>query len=468
MPRSSSGAFRCLSQLSPNIINSFCSVFIKDSIKYCLFVNMKSNSAFFFFFLLLLGSSVPPAAGNPLQRGSPVRVSAVAGRDVVLPCGVSAWDGALAVSAVEWTRVDGPSPRTVLVLRDGEELQREQEAEFSGRTAALPDGALQLLHVERRDSGTYRCIVLRGRPVEEELFVSLLVVQVSQVSLSVRRSSSNQLLVLCESGPWSLEPRVSLLDSGGLVLSARVESSQRPDDLHNVIALLSAAKGTLTCRAEIPGTHISSNISVHISDFFFGLIRRDADGRLDFGDIRLVRASGASEETARANELICKGACGVSASRLLAESDLKLLLRYKDMINSVGQTLGVAPALLAAIMSRQSRAGAELREDGFGRVDGDCFGLMQINRRYHPLKGAPCSREHVDQGATFLIQMMKVMKRTKPDWDQEQKLKGALACYVAGEDKVIPLTFDLLDSVTPHRDFSNDVIARAQWLSDHF
>ncbi|XP_059210848.1 uncharacterized protein LOC131989594 isoform X3 [Centropristis striata] len=363
----------------------------------------------------------------------------------------------------------------------------------------------------------WRCIVLRGRPVEEELFVSLLVVQVSQVSLSVRRSSSNQLLVLCESGPWSLEPRVSLLDSGGLVLSARVESSQRPDDLHNVIALLSAAKGTLTCRAEIPGTHISSNISVHISDdwdsedserlvcvfvslccllllcvfvvlvllplttigklrsylwrladFFFGLIRRDADGRLDFGDIRLVRASGASEETARANELICKGACGVSASRLLAESDLKLLLRYKDMINSVGQTLGVAPALLAAIMSRQSRAGAELREDGFGRVDGDCFGLMQINRRYHPLKGAPCSREHVDQGATFLIQMMKVMKRTKPDWDQEQKLKGALACYVAGEDKVIPLTFDLLDSVTPHRDFSNDVIARAQWLSDHF
>ena len=43
---------------------------------------------------------------------------------------------------------------------------------------------------------------------------------------------------------------------------------------------------------------------------------------------------------------------------------------------------------------------------------------------------------------------------------------GALACYIAGEDKVIPLErYEELDSVTPFHDFANDVVARAQWFT---
>lgn len=40
--------------------------------------------------------------------------------------------------------------------------------------------------------------------------------------------------------------------------------------------------------------------------------------------------------------------------------------------------------------------------------------------------------------------------------------QGALACYISGEEQVIPLEYDNVDSVTPHGDFASEVIARAQ------
>lgn len=45
---------------------------------------------------------------------------------------------------------------------------------------------------------------------------------------------------------------------------------------------------------------------------------------------------------------------------------------------------------------------------------------------------------------------------------------GALACYIAGEERVLPLAYDDLDSVTPNQDFCSDVVARAQWFIRHF
>lgn len=40
--------------------------------------------------------------------------------------------------------------------------------------------------------------------------------------------------------------------------------------------------------------------------------------------------------------------------------------------------LGVHPALIAAIISRQSQAGTKLSANGFGQFDQNCFGLMQV------------------------------------------------------------------------------------------
>ncbi|XP_044039970.1 uncharacterized protein LOC122870153 isoform X8 [Siniperca chuatsi] len=420
-------------------------------------------------------SVTPPASGLPLHT-SPGRVSAAAGKDAVLPCRLATSVDPFRVMAVEWSRVDGPSPLIVHVLRNGEELVKEKALQYLRRTAIMEDGSLKLLGVQRRDSGTYRCVLLRGSSVEDEVLVSLIVAQVSEVNMSVRRTPANELLVYCESSGWSPEPLISLLDASGDVLAAETASAVRPDGLHSVRALanVAAAKaaltgnGTLICRVEIPGMSLASENKIYVTVFCVRLIAQQSDGEQEqlllgeYGDFTKVDTKGASDDTARANNLLSGG---IVASNELAERDLKEMLKYKENLVSVGEALCVHPALIAGIISRQSQAGTKLSANGYGKSDPNCFGLMQISKYYHAIKGDPFSKDHVDQGVTFLIQLVKTMRRTKRDWTKEQQLKGALACYIAGEDKVIPLEYDEVDSVTPHKDFASDVVARAKWFA---
>ncbi|XP_038586438.1 uncharacterized protein LOC119911597 isoform X2 [Micropterus salmoides] len=474
-------------------------------------------------FLHLFISVIHPASGKPLQTGSYWRISAVLGKDVILPCHLTTSVDPSPFLAVEWSRVDGVSPLTVHVLRNGKELVKEKAPEYLGRTDIMEDGSLKLLGVKRWDNGTYRCVLLRGSSVED-IFVSLTVAEVAEVKISVRRTSANELFVVCESSGWSPEPVVSLLDADGSVLAAQTESSVRPDDLHSVRALVNVAaakaaltgNGTVICRVELPEMSLANENKIYITDefdpfdpglgcnfvmvfaivlvavntavmlfafpvwmieklrsslrsslrrlteFSFDLVTQQRDGEQEYDDLTEVETTGASEETASANQLLSRG---IEASHQLAESDLNEMKRYKEDISSVGKMLSVHPALIAGIISRQSRAGTKLGANGYGKFDKNCFGLMQINKHYHAVKGNPFSREHLDQGVTFFIQLIKTMKRTKQDWSKEQQLKGALACYIAGEERVIPLTYEEVDRVTPQGDFANDVVARAQWFA---
>lgn len=78
------------------------------------------------------------------------------GRDAVLACGPGASVDLSQVSVMEWLRVDGPSQVTLLVLRHGQELVKDQAPEYLGRTALLEDGSMKLLGVRQRDAGTYK------------------------------------------------------------------------------------------------------------------------------------------------------------------------------------------------------------------------------------------------------------------------------------------------------------------------
>ncbi|XP_018545240.1 selection and upkeep of intraepithelial T-cells protein 1 isoform X2 [Lates calcarifer] len=534
-----------------------------------------------------------PATGRSLQPGSPGRVFVVSGDDAVLPCRLDT-SVPSRVMVLEWSRVDGPSPLTVHVLRNGKELAKEKSVEYLGRTDVTEDGSLKLRSVTRWDSGTYSCVILRGSSLADkvQVFVSLTVAEVSEVDMTVQRTSSNELFVRCESSGWSPEPLISLLDASGDVLPAQTESSVGPDNLHSVRAHLDLAAmkgiGTLTCRVEIPGGNVVKEKEIYFTDlfnlpeadlgystwvvpvllvaivviilvwafvvpmrvikmlrtslqplkaFFIRLIqgqegyptghpspevdtvwhtpgppmvvpqgpiegprgpptavawrplgppdakttgmspsssRQSASlesGRryTEYGDIFEVDTTGASAHTARANQVKDSNGqlmSGVDASQELAKRDLKEMMKYKENIITVGKILRVHPALIAAIISRQSQAGTKLDANGFGQYDSSSFGLMQINKRYHEVKGSPYGTEHIGQGITFLIQLIKVMERTKPNWTKEQRLKGALACYIAGEDKVIPLeNYEDVDSKTPYGDFANDVVARAQWFA---
>ncbi|XP_077381756.1 lysozyme g-like [Festucalex cinctus] len=177
-----------------------------------------------------------------------------------------------------------------------------------------------------------------------------------------------------------------------------------------------------------------------------------------YGDVLSIDTSGASQETANQDDLPYDG---VDASHNMAETDLDRMNAYKEIIQKVGQQKRIDPAIIAGIISRQSRAGNTLK-DGWG---GDCWGLMQVNKNYHTLKGAWDSEEHIRQGTDILIGVIGNIKTKFRAWTAEQQLKGGLAAYNCGPRAV--RAYDRVDENTSGGDFANDVVARAQWYKNH-
>ncbi|XP_056883041.1 uncharacterized protein LOC130522554 isoform X1 [Takifugu flavidus] len=443
--------------------------------------------------------------GHVLHRNPAGRLYAFEGKDVALPCGLGAPLSLSQVTAVEWLRVDGPSPQSVHVLRLSEDLVKDHAQDYLGRTTILKNGSLKLVGVRQQDTGIYKCVLLTGSALEKEAIVSLLVVQGPEVNFLLWRTAANQLFVLCKSSGWNPKPLLSILDWRRSRVPTMVEPevSVQPDGLFsvsmrvNMEAVHGPGNKSVICQMEVPDQHLIIERMIPITDDYVPSDERPGwipesivgivgvvelcviigaairyfapdwrtntyESLTEYGRTGQLTTDGASEDTCKASGLRVRG---TEASNILAARDLEKMRKYKDSITRVGKKLAVEPALIAAIISRQSEAGTKLSPSGYGQTDPNCFGLMQINRHYHAIKGSAYSGEHIDQGVTFLIQLIKTMRRVRPAWTQEQQLKGALACYIAGEDKVIPLSYEELDSVTPNKDFASDVVARAHWFA---
>jgi soluble lytic murein transglycosylase-like protein len=171
--------------------------------------------------------------------------------------------------------------------------------------------------------------------------------------------------------------------------------------------------------------------------------------------------TGASAATAHPDGLTA----GICASYRLAQADLPRLQRFQAHFEAAGIKYGLPPALLAAIASRESRAGRTLDVNGLGG-GGDCFGLMQLDSRYHPPRGGPYSSEHIDQAARVLERLLEEVKAKHPGWPPEQQLRGAVVAYDMGVSHV--RTIKEMDRFTTHDDYSNDVWARALALAPSF
>ncbi|XP_078488704.1 lysozyme g-like [Ciona intestinalis] len=181
-----------------------------------------------------------------------------------------------------------------------------------------------------------------------------------------------------------------------------------------------------------------------------------ADLTGDYGDIGKIKPTGASQKTADQDDLTYKG---VRASRKLALTDLCRVEKYKKIILKVAAQCKVDPAIIAGIMSRESRGGNGLDKNGFGD-NGNGFGLMQVDKRSHVPKGGPYSEAHIKQATQILVDLIKAVQKKHPTWTKEQQLQGGIAAYNFGVDDVE--TVANTDVGTTNNDYSNDVIARAQ------
>ncbi|KAM9571059.1 lysozyme g-like isoform 1-T2 [Salvelinus alpinus] len=186
-----------------------------------------------------------------------------------------------------------------------------------------------------------------------------------------------------------------------------------------------------------------------------------------YGNIMKVETSGASWRTAKADG---ENDEGVPASHRMAEHDLAAMNKYKGLIMKVAEKNAVDPAVICGIISRESRAGTGLDKHGRGD-NGKAFGLMQIDTTPaprgggHTPKGEWNSEEHLQQCTEILIGFIKIIQKKFNSWTKEQQLKGGIAAYNKGEDCVE--SYEEVDAHTTGVDYSNDVVARAQWFYRH-
>nr|XP_056718140.1 uncharacterized protein LOC130488489 [Euleptes europaea] len=176
----------------------------------------------------------------------------------------------------------------------------------------------------------------------------------------------------------------------------------------------------------------------------------------NYGKIMDVQTTGAGLRTATAEGL---KSGGTQSSGIIAERDLKNMNKYKAKILDVSKKTGIEAAVIAGIISRESHAGAVLK-NGWGD-GGNGFGLMQVDKRFHKLIGTWDSADHMTQGTQILCGMINGVAKKFPRWTKAQQLKGGISAYNAGLRNV--QTYDGMDVGTTGNDYANDVAARAQF-----
>uniref|UniRef100_A0A4W5RKY6 Lysozyme g n=1 Tax=Hucho hucho TaxID=62062 RepID=A0A4W5RKY6_9TELE len=187
-----------------------------------------------------------------------------------------------------------------------------------------------------------------------------------------------------------------------------------------------------------------------------------------YGDIMNVKTTGASKETADADGH-ARGYSGVRASERMAEYDKDDIKRYIDIIKEVGKENEIAPSLICGIISRETRGGRAIcqrsppivPEQGWGDY-GKGFGLMQVDvdptGGNHKRKGKWDSKEHLEQAIEILIYLIEQIKDKFPKW--------GIAAYNQGDGAIHSLCEEV-DKNTTGKDYSNDVVARAQWYHNN-
>ncbi|NXT96638.1 LYG protein, partial [Anhinga rufa] len=122
---------------------------------------------------------------------------------------------------------------------------------------------------------------------------------------------------------------------------------------------------------------------------------------------------------------VCKSAFSYTARfamvRRTAEADMVRLKKYEFPIKRVARKLCLDPALIAAVISQESRVGLHL--DNGWDPDRQKYGLMQLSRQQPQPFGAWDSEEHINQGSNILVLSINEVQARHPAWTWDQQLR---------------------------------------------
>jgi len=163
--------------------------------------------------------------------------------------------------------------------------------------------------------------------------------------------------------------------------------------------------------------------------------------------------------------------------------DLKHLDDLKGLIVAIAESYGLDPAMVAAVIGRESGGGRLLGKWGNPPDTGDHGhgrGLMQADDRFWKgllnLDATGAEEDawrypafNIAFGCWLLKKNMDAISAKFPALDAESVTGGALAAYNCGLGRVMALIGrgDDVDRHTTGRDYSRDVMERADWLRRH-
>ena len=187
----------------------------------------------------------------------------------------------------------------------------------------------------------------------------------------------------------------------------------------------------------------------------------------------------------------------IDCSHQVAKRHLDDLAKYKANITVAAEEKCFPAALLAAFISRQTKAGIELEEGPIPsdkthgwlqchNIHGHCYGLMHLPESelirqtassktcflaYGPKKSqTPITKDgvggidYLKQGIDELIRLIDLSVEHWDFWAEDLLTRAGIASYDA------PGTVgnhEYIDSYTINQDFSSDILARAQFYAEN-
>ena len=159
----------------------------------------------------------------------------------------------------------------------------------------------------------------------------------------------------------------------------------------------------------------------------------------------------------------------LSKSAKMAATDLARVTAHKDGIIKAARKHGLSPSVLAGMISRESRGRNIIGDSGHGH------GLTQIDDRSYAdwtadwIAKGKSAQGSIDQGAKILAARIDYFNKKFPKLDDDAILRAALAGYNAGDGTVARALHRgrTADSVTTGKDYSKDILARADYYRTH-
>ena len=197
-----------------------------------------------------------------------------------------------------------------------------------------------------------------------------------------------------------------------------------------------------------------------------GLVGRSTDSQTQkcncYGDVNDLTTTG-------------NGARGVAGSRNDVDVRIKELNILKDCFDQIANEFCIEASLIGALASRESNVGASLTSEGLGDYwNGEYhgYGILQCYLYFSGLdcrKCEPFSCCHITMMVREkIVPDIKYMQTKFSSSSIAEQTQAAVAAYNTGRSRVNSAEHTSVDYKTTGHDYSNDVIARAQYLNNHY